>query len=74
MARQLFHVLKVKGKAKIPDYIQLRDASFTLIGYFRPGRFEKLTNIQLSEKAMQAIESAVAELPFGKITKIEIEE
>ena len=74
MAVQLFHALKVKGKAKIPDYIQLRDASFTLIGYFRPGRFEKLSNIHLSEKALQCIEEAVQELPFGKITKIEVEE
>ena len=37
--------MKVKGKAKIPDYIQLRDENLTLIGYFRPNRKERLDKI-----------------------------
>ena len=32
------YIIKVKGKAKIPDYIQLRDAEFVLIAYFRADR------------------------------------
>ena len=32
------YIIKVKGKAKIPDYIQLRDDDFVLIAYFRADR------------------------------------
>ena len=32
------YIIKVKGKAKIPDYIQLRDEKFVLIAYFRADR------------------------------------
>ena len=32
------YIIKVKGKAKIPDYIQLRDENFVLIAYFRADR------------------------------------
>ncbi|RYE90016.1 MAG: fructose-6-phosphate aldolase, partial [Cytophagaceae bacterium] len=32
------YIIKVKGKAKIPDYIQLRDEQFVLIAYFRADR------------------------------------
>ncbi|MFN5795609.1 MAG: fructose-6-phosphate aldolase [Bacteroidota bacterium] len=35
------YILKVKGKAKIPDYIQIRDENFTLKAYFRVDRPEK---------------------------------
>src|SRR5690606_7825505 len=28
------YVIKVKGVAKIPDYVQLRDEAFTLLAYF----------------------------------------
>ena len=38
---KVIYLIKIKGKAKIPDYVQLRDEDFTLIGYFRPGRNEK---------------------------------
>ena len=34
----LMYIIKVKGKAKIPDYIQLRDEQFVLIAYFRADR------------------------------------
>ena len=32
------YIIKVKGNAKIPDYIQLRDENFVLIAYFRADR------------------------------------
>lgn len=66
-----FYILKVKGKAKIPDYIQVRDEHFTLIGYFRPGREEK-ANKQIEEYALSYIEQVAASLPFGKIVKLDI--
>lgn len=66
------YVIKVKGVAKIPDYVQLRDDSFTLLAYFRVDRPDKsLEKIGLGDKATQIME-IVNELPFGKIKKIEI--
>jgi hypothetical protein len=28
------YIIKIKGRTKIPDYIQIRDDDFTLLGYF----------------------------------------
>jgi hypothetical protein len=67
------YILKIKGKAKIPDYIQLRDENFTLKAYFRVDRPEKslikfgYDDIQL-EKLMQIIK----DIPFGKVMKLEL--
>lgn len=64
------YLLKIKGKAKIPDYIQVRDAEFTLKAYFRLDRpeknFEKLGLGAIQENIMQLL----AQVPFGKIIHI----
>ena len=66
------YVIKVKGIAKIPDYVQLRDDEFTLLAYFRVDRPDKsLDKIGLGDKR-EAIMSLVNELPFGKIMKLEL--
>lgn len=66
------YILKVKGVAKIPDYVQLRDDSFTLLAYFRVDRPDKsLDKIGLGDKAEQIME-LIQQLPFGKIKKIEL--
>lgn len=66
------YAIKVKGIAKIPDYVQLRDDKFTLLAYFRVDRPDKtLEKIGLGEKSDQ-IMKIIADLPFGKILKIDI--
>ncbi|MBC7757655.1 MAG: fructose-6-phosphate aldolase [Phormidesmis sp. FL-bin-119] len=66
------YVIKVKGVAKIPDYVQLRDEKFTLLAYFRLDRPEKaLVKAGLAEHA-DYIMNTIKELPFGKILKLEI--
>ncbi|GGE21195.1 MULTISPECIES: fructose-6-phosphate aldolase [Sphingobacterium] len=66
------YVIKVKGVAKIPDYVQLRDDAFTLLAYFRVDRPDKsLDKIGLSDKADYIME-VVRELPFGQIKKIDL--
>ena len=66
------YVIKVKGVAKIPDYVQLRDDAFTLLAYFRVDRPDKsLDKIGLSDKADYIME-IVRELPFGQIKKIDL--
>lgn len=68
---KIYYLLKVKGKAKIPDYIQVRDQDFTLVGYFRPGRGEKASK-QIDEQSLEYIEKIAENLDFGKVIKIEI--
>lgn len=66
------YIIKVKGIAKIPDYVQLRDDKFTLLAYFRVDRpdksLEKLGYGEQSDYIMKFIN----ELPFGQIAKIEL--
>ena len=66
------YVIKVKGIAKIPDYVQLRDEKFTLLAYFRVDRPDKsLEKLGLSEN-LEKIMEIVRNLPFGKIAKLEL--
>lgn len=66
------YVIKVKGVAKIPDYVQLRDDAFTLLAYFRVDRPDKsLEKLGLGDKAAHIME-IVQEMPFGQIKKLEL--
>lgn len=68
-----FYLMKVKGKAKIPDYIQLRDESWTLIGYFRPGRKERLLKVVPDEAQASQLQTAIDNLAeYGKLVKVEL--
>jgi len=65
------YIIKVKGVAKIPDYVQLRDNAFTLLAYFRVDRPDKsLEKLGLGDHAAYIMD-LVREMPFGKIKKIE---
>lgn len=66
------YIIKVKGVAKIPDYVQLRDEKFTLLAYFRVDRPDKsLDKIGLGDKS-EYIMGLIKDLPFGKILKLEL--
>jgi hypothetical protein len=66
------YIIKVKGKAKIPDYIQLRDENFVLIAYFRADRpLKNLDKYGLDGKE-SALKQLITDLPFGKLQKLEI--
>jgi len=65
--------MRVKGKAKIPDYIQLRDESMTLIGYFRPGRKERLLKVIPDEQQAEQLQTAIDDLEaYGKLIRVEV--
>lgn len=66
------YIIKVKGKAKIPDYIQMRDDSFVLIAYFRADRPLKNLEKYGMEGKEAALEQLISELPFGKLQKLEL--
>jgi hypothetical protein len=66
------YIIKVKGKAKIPDYIQLRDENFVLIAYFRADRpLKNLEKYGLEGKETQ-LEILIRELPFGKLQELKL--
>ncbi len=66
------YIIKVKGKAKIPNYIQLRDSNFVLIAYFRADRpLKKLEKYGLEGKE-EVLQKVIDNLPFGKLQKLDI--
>lgn len=66
------YIIKVKGKAKIPDYIQLRDEQFVLIAYFRADRpLKDLHRYGLEGKEME-LAAVIAGLAFGKLQALTI--
>lgn len=66
------YIIKVKGVAKIPDYVQLRDEKFTLLAYFRVDRPDKsLDKLGLGERT-EYIMNIIRDLPFGQIQKLEL--
>ncbi len=66
------YIIKVKGIAKIPDYVQLRDEKFTLLAYFRVDRPDKsLEKLGFGDK-QDYIMSFINDLPFGQIAKIDL--
>ena len=66
------YIIKVKGVAKIPDYVQLRDDKFTLLAYFRVDRPEKALLKAGLGSHEEYIMKIVNEIPFGKISKLEL--
>lgn len=66
------YIIKVKGKAKIPDYIQLRDDDFVLIAYFRADRpLKKLEKYGL-EGQEEVLKGIIESLPYGKLQALNI--
>jgi hypothetical protein len=66
------YIIKIKGKAKIPDYVQLRDDNFTLIAYFRTDRPDRaLDKCGLTDKTASIL-AFIQEMPFGKMQQIDL--
>ncbi len=66
------YILKIKGTGKVPDYIQIRDADFLLIAYFKiTNPKTALTRCNLIHK-MDEILAIAGNLNYGKIEKLEL--
>lgn len=65
-------IIKIRGKAKIPDYLQVRDDNFTLIAYTRTDRPEKALEKCGLSMHIEAIKKLMNEIPFGQMTKIDL--
>jgi len=63
-------LFKIKGKAKIPDYIQLRDNKMILVDYFRADRpidkFKKYGILKDDKKIIELVNN----LEYGKLLEI----
>ena len=66
------YIIKVKGKAKIPDYIQIRDQNFVLVAYFRTDRpLKRMDKFGLEGKD-EELKALISTLPYGKLQKLEL--
>ncbi|MDG1106856.1 MAG: fructose-6-phosphate aldolase [Cyclobacteriaceae bacterium] len=66
------YIIKVRGKAKIPDYIQLRNDKFVLIAYFRADRpLKKLERLGLGGKE-EKLKLMIEKMPFGRLEPLEL--
>ncbi len=66
------YIIKVKGKAKIPDYIQIRDQDFVLVAYFRTDRpLKRMDKFGLEGKD-EELKSLIQSLPYGKLQKLDL--
>lgn len=72
MCTSTMYIIKVKGKAKIPDYIQLRNDDFVLVAYFRADRpLKQLSKYGLDGKEIE-LANIISLLPFGKLQKLDL--
>ncbi len=68
------YLLKTKGKGVVPDYIQVRDETHSIIGYFKANNPEKgLDEIRIFEPERRKAAIEIFEkLEFGKIIQAEL--
>lgn len=66
------YIIKIKGKAKIPDYIQLRNDNMILVDYFRADRpIDKIKSYGVSSPDDEIVEY-INGLEFGKLQKLSL--
>ena len=66
------YIIKIKGKAKIPDYIQLRNDNMILVDYFSADRpIDKIKSYGVSSPDDEIVEY-INGLEFGKLQKLSL--
>jgi len=66
------YIIKIKGKAKIPDFIQLRNDKMILLEYFSASRpINRLRKYGLKSSDEEII-NYVNGLEYGKIQKLDL--
>ena len=66
------YIIKIKGKAKIPDFIQLRNNKMILLEYFSASRpINRLRKYGLKSSDEEII-NYVNGLEYGKIQKLDL--
>ena len=67
----LRYVLKIKSSTKLPDFVQVRDESFVLLGYVRLDRELKDLGKHGLDQYHNEFKDFVDRLPFGRVAKFE---
>jgi hypothetical protein len=66
------YIMKIRGMNNMPDFIQVRDADFTLIAYFRADKPDT-AKIHCGKKIPKEILiREMHDLPYGMIRKLVI--
>jgi hypothetical protein len=66
------YILKIRGVNNMPDFIQIRDEKFTLIGYFRADKPERKRMPYMDCLPEEQLKEIIGELPYGRIRKMHI--
>ena len=66
------YIIKIQGKMRIPDYVQIRDGNFTLLAYFRADRPDRALKKCGLDDRTEKIKEIIADLPYGKMRKLDI--
>ncbi|MCX6352518.1 MAG: fructose-6-phosphate aldolase, partial [Bacteroidetes bacterium] len=64
------YLIRIQGKTKIPDYVQLRDDDYTLVAYFRADRPEKALEKYGYSAKMEEMIKLIHDTPFGKLIRL----
>jgi hypothetical protein len=64
------YVMKIKGVNNMPDFIQVRDAAFTLIGYFRADKPQPSWALLQQEYSVEELAVMLGALPYGHLVKL----
>ena len=67
------YLFKVKGTARIPDYVQLRDANYTLVAYFRADRPEKALEKAGFGHNLAYLVQMINQMPYGVVQELKEE-
>lgn len=65
------YIVKVKGKARIPDHLQIRDQDFNLVAYFKCDTLQASLEKFKMGHLYPAIALRLPKLAYGVIEKIE---
>lgn len=74
MGHSVVYIMKIKGVNNMPDSIQVRDADFTLIGYYRADKPETAKALLERGNSEAAIKEIVAAAPYGRLIEFSTEE
>ena len=66
------YILKTKGTAKIPDYVQIRDDNFVLICHVRADKPESALAKHNFKIPVEEIVKIINEISFGVLKKVDL--
>ncbi|NOZ45279.1 MAG: fructose-6-phosphate aldolase [Chlorobi bacterium] len=66
------YIIKTKGTAKIPDYIQIRDDNFVLVCHCRADKpMSALSKLEI-DISSEKVKEIINKLTYGVLTKIDL--